>query len=224
MSEDNNGRALGQYASCDVADAMRKLGKIGYLPGIKSFSKEGEVQKFVGPVYPVKFVHANVLPEVPTIQGHYMDNPPKGSVVLVSAPDDAYNAVLGGLVVKRAKNIGITGCVISGLVRDTEELHELGLPVFARGTSCLGAGGFVRCISRDEPIDMVIGSGPYATTLTIQPGDIVLADVDGVVVCPKEDVDRVIKECEEIVQADSRVSSALDLEDLNLSEAFAKYR
>ncbi|KAI9229279.1 MAG: ribonuclease E inhibitor RraA/Dimethylmenaquinone methyltransferase [Piptocephalis tieghemiana] len=224
MPEDNFTQVLEKYASCDVADALRKLGIIGYIPRLTSFSKGNEIKKIVGPIYPVKFVYVEEAPEIPTIQGHYMDHPPEGSVVLVMAPDDAENAVLGGLVAKQGKNLKVAGCVVLGLIRDIEEIHELGLPVFARGTSCLGAGGFVRCISRDTPMNVPVGFRSHTTHLTVQPGDILVADADGVVICPKTYVMQVAKECEAIISADLKVNAALDEEGLTLSEAFSKYR
>lgn len=73
-------------------------------------------------------------------------------------------------------------------------------------------------------MNVPVGFRSHTTHLTVQPGDILVADADGVVICPKTYVMQVAKECEAIISADLKVNAALDEEGLTLSEAFSKYR
>jgi len=97
-----------------------------------------------------------------------------GSVIVVESGDVDY-ALAGGNVCAVAQRRGVAGFVVDGLVRDLGEVREAGFPVFGRGVipipgtkQALGAlGGPVRCGG-----------------VLVQPGDIVVADEEGVVVVP----------------------------------------
>lgn len=82
---------------------------------------------------------------------------------------------------------GAIGVVISGRCRDLSEHRSLGFPVFARGHSTLGQSPFTRPSSINIPIT-VCPQGSGASTfpaVTVQPGDWIVADEDGVVCVPK---------------------------------------
>ena len=97
-----------------------------------------------------------------------------GSVIVVESGDVDY-ALAGGNVCAVAQRRGVAGFVVDGLVRDLGEVREAGFPVFGRGVipipgtkQALGAlGGPVRCGG-----------------VLVHPGDIVVADEEGVVVVP----------------------------------------
>ena len=94
---------------------------------------------------------------------------------------------------------GIAGFVIDGAVRDADALAELGLPVFARGVTpaCPYKNGPGRL---NEPV--ALGG------VVVSPGDLIVADADGVVVVKSADVDDVIVAAEEVVarEASKRAS------------------
>lgn len=99
---------------------------------------------------------------------------PQGSVIVVEAGDVDY-AVAGGNVCSVAKRREIEGLVVDGAIRDLGEVRRAGFPVFARGVipipgakeAVLPLNGPVRCGG-----------------VTVDPGDIVVADEEGVVVVP----------------------------------------
>jgi regulator of RNase E activity RraA len=72
------------------------------------------------------------------VQGHYVDALTKGRVVVIDVPEDALNAVFGGLLSYRANHMGLTGAVINGNCRDLMECRQWKFPVFAKGTSVYG--------------------------------------------------------------------------------------
>ena len=99
------------------------------------------------------------------------------------------------------------GVVISGRCRDINELNSLGYPVFSRGGSTLGQSPFTRPSAVNVPLNI----HPQGTddrfpfpTITVHPGDYIVADVDGVVCVPREDVTRVVETARKGKEVDER--------------------
>lgn len=97
------------------------------------------------------------------------------------------NAYLGELMTEAAKVNGLEGIIIDGLVRDQEALIELDFPIYARGF--IPNGPF-----KDGPgdINIPISCGGVA----VHPGDLIVADADGVVVVPEEKLEEVLTAAE----------------------------
>ncbi|VUC27065.1 unnamed protein product [Clonostachys rosea] len=124
--------ALQEFTSCDVADALVKLGvsEGGFLPDLTLWSPERQqsAAKIVGPAYTVQYQYrpddGSPTPSV--------DSAPAGSVILVSCPPGMIQSCWGGLTSRRAQIRGIAGTIVDGRIRDLEELRDLEYPVFAR--------------------------------------------------------------------------------------------
>jgi 4-hydroxy-4-methyl-2-oxoglutarate aldolase len=97
-----------------------------------------------------------------------------GSVIVVEAGDVDY-AVAGGNVCAVAQRHGIAALVVDGVIRDVGEVREMRFPVFARGV--IPIPGTKAAI---EPLNQEIRCGG----VTVQAGDIVVADEEGIVVVP----------------------------------------
>lgn len=100
-----------------------------------------------------------------------------GDIMVVAA--DAYEeaSVLGDILVGMAKNKGIAALVTDGMVRDVEGLNAVGLPIFARG------------LSPNSPYKDGPGEIGLPVTLggtTVNPGDLVVGDQDGIVVVARD--------------------------------------
>lgn len=123
---------IGQYSTCDVSDALCKLGDPygGFLAGITMWSPERQAgnTKIIGPAYTVQFLPSNDTSS-PKLKQHYIDSIPSGSVIFISCPNDSINAAFGGLMSRRALVSGAKGAVIDGRFRDLEEQRELKIPV-----------------------------------------------------------------------------------------------
>ncbi|CAG8536071.1 8932_t:CDS:2 [Racocetra fulgida] len=134
------------------------------------------------------------------------DAVPANSVVFVSAPP--------------TKIRGAKGVVVDGRVRDLEELRDDKLPVFAKAVSVLSAKAFTRPTSFNES---VILNGNYDPQIRINPGDIIIADLNGVVCIPQQDLDRVLELCEKYVAMDQKVKEEL-LKGTTIEKSFALHR
>lgn len=97
------------------------------------------------------------------------------------------------------------GVVISGRCRDIRELDSLGYPVFSRGFSTLGQSLFTRPSVVNAPIEIYPqGAKDDFPAVTVHPGDIIVADADGVVCVPQEDIQRVAETAKRGREVDER--------------------
>ena len=114
-----------------------------------------------------------------------------GDIVVV----DTYGATdasgWGGLMARTAVKAGLEGIVVDGSVRDLDDFRALNFPVYARAVSARG------CF-KDGPgeINCPICCGG----VVVSPGDLILADEDGVVCVPFEDAGDVLEETRILVE------------------------
>ncbi|MEK5522066.1 S-adenosylmethionine--2-demethylmenaquinone methyltransferase [Heyndrickxia sporothermodurans] len=111
----------------------------------------------------------------------------EGYVLVADGKGHTENAYLGELMAGAAKALGLEGIVIDGLVRDKEMLSEIGLPIFSKGF--IPNGPF-----KDGPgaINIPIS----CAGVTVNPGDLIVGDDDGVVVVPKDKIENVLIKAE----------------------------
>ncbi|WP_309102170.1 fumarylacetoacetate hydrolase family protein [Microbacterium sp.] len=100
----------------------------------------------------------------------------EGEVIVIEARGDDTTGTLGDILALRAKTRGAAGVVTDGGVRDYDAVAEIGLPVFSRGAhpSVLGR----KHVPWDVDVTIACGGA------TVQPGDIIVGDGDGIVVIP----------------------------------------
>ncbi|QDQ00643.1 RraA family protein [Lysinibacillus fusiformis] len=117
----------------------------------------------------------------------------EGDILVIDAKGNTNRAVAGDFVVSLAKGIGVQGFVVDGVIRDIAAIRELNFPVFSLGTTVAAGnkngGGQVN-------VPIAIGG------VTVQPGDYIVGDVDGVLVVPQEDAARIVAAAEAKVEKD----------------------
>jgi 4-hydroxy-4-methyl-2-oxoglutarate aldolase len=107
----------------------------------------------------------------------------RGEVIVVTVDGGQEIAHCGDVLALAAKERGIAGIIIDGSIRDRAAVARLGFPIFHRGTSPRGPGKYGPGELR-VPIELL--------GVPIQPGDLVCADDDGVVVVPSAEVEAVL--------------------------------
>ena len=137
------------------------------------------VPRVVGPAYPVRcapgdnlMLHAAIYRAAP------------GSVIVVEAGDVDY-AVAGGNVCAVAQKRGVAAFVVDGVIRDLAEVRDSRFPVFARGVIPI-PGSKTTLGALNVPVQC---GGVW-----IKPGDVVVADEEGVVVVPVLSMERVLRD------------------------------
>lgn len=113
-----------------------------------------------------------------------IDEAEPGTVGVIVVEDGLNVAAVGGLMMTAAKSRAMAGMVLDGGARDLAELRSLGLPVYARSYTPATAVGRYISVSKNEPVE--------CAGVTVAPGDIIVADEDGVVVVPKENAAEVL--------------------------------
>lgn len=96
-----------------------------------------------------------------------------GDILVIDGKADQTCALMGALMMNHCKAVKLGGVIIDAAVRDSEELRELGFPVFAVGTNPNGPTKFV-----PGRINWPVSVGGA----TVHPGDLMVGDADGVVV------------------------------------------
>ncbi|MFC0562135.1 RraA family protein [Halalkalibacter alkalisediminis] len=111
----------------------------------------------------------------------------EGYVIVVDGKGHTQNAYLGELMAFAAKARGLEGIIIDGLVRDKDILSQLDFPIFATGFIPNGP-------LKDGPgkINTLISCGG----VSVQPGDLIIGDDDGVIAVPKDEIETALLKAE----------------------------
>ncbi len=120
----------------------------------------------------------------------------------------------GEILTATAQQRGAVGAVVHGYYRDTRQILERQFPVWGFGP--YGADSFIRSSVSDFRVPIMIGP------VTITPGDLIVADVDGVVVIPQDVEDEVIRIALDKVSAENTVCQEID-NGGSATAAFAKH-
>ena len=173
-----------QYADLAVADICDALGRNAALPAaLKPFN----TARMVGTAYTVN------LPASENLLLYYaVDNALPGDVLVVACAGYTERAVAGEIVAALAKARGLAGFVIDGAVRDAEALRQTDFPVYARAVSPNGPYKDA-CGEINVPVSM--------GNVVIQPGDLIVADADGIVAIRKQEAVSVAEQARKITQA-----------------------
>ncbi|MBO5196931.1 MAG: RraA family protein [Lachnospiraceae bacterium] len=127
----------------------------------------------------------------------------------------AHNSALWGeLLTATAKMRGAVGAVLDGWHRDTPQVLSQNFPVFSRG--CYAQDSSIRTNVVDFRCPIEIGQ------VTIQDGDIVFGDIDGVLIIPRQVHEEVIEKALEKAAGEKLVRKAIE-EGMSATEAFKKF-
>ena len=169
---------------------------LGVMPGfIQSLKPNSRV---VGPAFTVLACQDDNSAIVRAVAAP----PPLGCVIVVAGMSTSRTATIGGLMGLEMQNLGVVGLVTNGLIRDAVELRELDLQVWCRGTTPIASA---KRNPGELGIPLTIGSA------LVRDGDLVIADDDGVVVWPKEDIEKLLEKAKEKLDKDNaRLSRLLE--------------
>lgn len=109
----------------------------------------------------------------------------------------------------RARQLGAAGVVVDGRFRDINEHRDLGMSLFARDTSILGSNSFTRASEIGVPVSYEL-AGVEGAEVKVEPGDIIVGDVDGVVSIPIEKVEECLQLCQERYDIDEETRTHLE--------------
>jgi regulator of RNase E activity RraA len=124
-------------------------------------------------------------------------------------------ALWGGLMSTRAIKLQATGAVLNGYHRDTVEVRELEFPVFSLGSFAQDQNGRGKVVDFRCPLRFPNG-------ITVNSGDIVFGDIDGVVIIPQDSETKVVELALAKVHGENVVRDSIEA-GMSAKDAFDKY-
>ena len=108
-------------------------------------------------------------------------------ILVIDAGGSLEAGVVGDMFTRRVQNLGGTGIIIDGVLRDLSAIKTVGLPVYSKGSHGSGIGRALMSVGMDEPIQIC--------GVPVIPGDVILGDSDGIVFIPPTEVEFVVEHC-----------------------------
>lgn len=175
-------RVRGPWQRLDAA-LLARFGAASSAQVADSMSRMGAMDAGIKPIWPSPRVIGSAL----TVWCHSADNlmlhkalslAEPGDIVVMNTQANATNSGFGELIATSAVKIGVRAVIVDGTVRDADALEALKLPVYARGLSASGC-------NKDGAgeVGAIVACGGVA----VRPGDVIIADRDGVAVVPVDD-------------------------------------
>jgi regulator of RNase E activity RraA len=200
--------------AASVADAMEQLyGTKAYM----AHDMRPLMQtKFAGPAVTVLLKKEEHHEGAKAQQGMLdaIDEAPAGSVYVMVLEDGLDYAGIGGLMSTAMKARGLTGAVIDAGVRDTPQIAKLQFPVFSRGIVPSTTVNHYRFVGKNIPVT--------CAGVRVRAGDIVVADMDGVVVVPIEKAAEVLKKAQQLDESEHSMIPFIE-KYKSIREAVAKF-
>lgn len=181
-------------ASVPVANIGDVVNRMQAMRG--GFHAYGGRKALAGPAFTVRVRAGDNL-----MMHEALDMAQPGDVVVCDAGGDLGTAIIGDIMARYAARRGIAAMIIDGAIRDVEGLAQLPIGIWARSATPNGP-------YKDGPGE--IGYPISCGGLVVMPGDLIAADLDGVVVIPREDAAEVVEAAEAHARKESEVIDAIN--------------
>ena len=173
---------LSRWYSGDIQDVMDKYGAYGFLKGISLYGVLKPGQVVCGPAHTVRYAPSTRTGQPQDIYHGVIDSVTKGGILMVDS-SCAEGSGTGELMSTGARTRGAAATVVHGTVRDLAEVRKLDYPLYAGGVSPVGVSGRMEPAEAQVELDI--------NGVRVRPGDIIFADISGVVVIPHELVEKI---------------------------------
>ena len=166
-----------------------------------------EGSRFVGPAITIKLTLGDSL-----LVSKALDLAQAGDVIVVDGFGTDSNALWGDLKSLISKSKNLAGAVIDGAIRDKTNCQEIGFPIFCKYTVCSSS-------TKNSPgeINVPVTCGK----MTVMPGDIIVADDNGIVVLPPDRLNEIMENAEKKHQNVEKIKKEI-LEGKYITDGFSK--
>lgn len=171
-----------------LSDALGKTNSMDH--GIRCRSANCSM---AGPAFTVRVHTADIL-----MVGKAVSDCPADRVLVIDGHGECNTALWGGIITQAARLKGLAGVVIDGAIRDSAEIREDPLPVFARAV-VPNAGGAEYAGETEVPVQ--------CGGLAVHPGDWIVGDDDGVTVVPAAKLDETLAAAEALREVEAKIAA-----------------
>lgn len=169
---------LSEYSpSCLVADARKRDGAIG------GFRTVTAAHKVVGPALTIRLDIDDLVDCMPVLA-----SAEPGDVIVVACQGTARTAMWGALMSTLSMKAGVAAGIVDGAVRDVDEIRDLGFPLWYKSTVPRASPTSIH--GRTEPVQVNVPV--YVDGQEICPGDLLVADENGIGVVPQAEAEAVL--------------------------------
>lgn len=168
--------------TASISDAADSIGLLDrWLPSIVARVPGAHA---VGPAYTVSYQLLSDDQSGYRNAANYIDDVPAGAFVVSVNSTGVSCTTWGGILAVTAQQKKISGAIISGYARDIHTVNRIGFPLFSEGVSMVSAKNRIQLHATQIQVEI--------DGVAINPGDLVVADDNGVIVIPQDRVETVL--------------------------------
>ncbi|MEV7211414.1 MULTISPECIES: isocitrate/isopropylmalate family dehydrogenase [unclassified Streptomyces] len=211
VAKEDVAERLARLDTASVSDALDSLGLGGVLAGIAARVPGARA---AGYAFTVTYRPVDSDDKGFRNAANYLDDVPEGSFVVVDNAGSTSCTNWGALLTALAQRRGVRGTALHGSARDVAEIRAAGYPLFSTGVTMVSGKNRVELAATGR--DVVVGD------VTVRPGDIVVADDNGVLVVPAEHAAEVAERAERVERTEGVIADAVGA-GLRLDEARRRF-